>query len=433
FMLFTSSTKLNASTLELEQPKASRTKSVVIESNCSENYAIGTTSSSSHYLKKSAEFAFSCGKTLVTTPWKILNYAYNHPKQVLALGVMVLAVQSAVFNPIGTYFASISSASVDMQVVPLNNFSNSSLTPYYSDSYFYRNDSNFCYDSDRFDDSEETFFGQSTGTLKGWKHPSEESKQWAEQYTKLIKAPSIQSILPLKIDLRELLKAKQWPVYQQGNLGSCVANAAAAAIWFDECREGIDANCINRDEGPSRLMIYFEARALFGDTDEDTGTSNTAAIQALTKFGVCKEKIWTYDTSQFRSKPPKECYDDTVIAIDDYPNDDVLHSHMRVDHNIAAIKGVLSQGYPVLFGIKVYSSFDCNDGIIPMPRMRSDYLRGGHAVLLVGYVEEKEAFIFRNSWGKRWGNNGYCQIPYQYVGDAYLAHDFWVIKSVRKK
>jgi C1A family cysteine protease len=105
---------------------------------------------------------------------------------------------------------------------------------------------------------------------------------------------------------------------------------------------------------------------------------------------------------------------------------------MRVEQNITAIKEVLSQGYPVLFAIGVYTSFDCNDGIVPMPMMESDYLRGGHAILLVGYDEKNEVFTFRNSWGEEWGNNGYCQIPYQYVEDTSLAHDFWVIKSVKK-
>lgn len=32
---------------------------------------------------------------------------------------------------------------------------------------------------------------------------------------------------------------------------------------------------------------------------------------------------------------------------------------------------------------------------------------GGHAVLLVGYDEERKIFVFKNSWGPAWGKNGY--------------------------
>ncbi len=442
FMLFTALTKINASDLELEQSQASFTKSVVIENNNSENHEIGTTPAYSNYLKKGADFAFSCGKTLVTAPWKLLNYAYNHPKQVLALGV--IALTGSALNPIGTYAASRSGTSGGMQVVSLNNFSNSSLTPYYKDSYFYRNDSNFCYDNDGFDDSEDATYSSGSAFLekyvkaiKGWKQPSEESKQWAEKRTKLIKTPS-QSALHNVFDLRNLLQAGQLPVYDQGNLGSCTANAAAGAMWFDECRPDketnivIDKKCTDQNDGPSRLMIYFNTRALSGNFYQDSGSSITDTVKSLLQSGSCREKIWPYNTDLFTQMPPRRCYYNAVIAIDDYLNDDDLHSHMRVEQNVETIKRVITQGYPVIFGTLIYNSFNCDNGMIPMPE-EFDNIIGGHALLLVGYDDTKQAFILRNSWGTDWGDDGYCQIPYQYVTDPDLSDDFWVIRSVRQK
>jgi hypothetical protein len=38
--------------------------------------------------------------------------------------------------------------------------------------------------------------------------------------------------------------------------------------------------------------------------------------------------------------------------------------------------------------------------------------RGGHAVLIVGYDDDEEYFIVKNSWGTGWGESGYFRIDY---------------------
>src|ERR1700690_1172428 len=53
--------------------------------------------------------------------------------------------------------------------------------------------------------------------------------------------------LPVKVDLR----TKCPPVYDQGQLGSCTANAIAAAIEFDQMRQNAKYFM------PSRLFIYY--------------------------------------------------------------------------------------------------------------------------------------------------------------------------------
>ncbi|MDG0817591.1 C1 family peptidase [Bdellovibrio svalbardensis] len=40
---------------------------------------------------------------------------------------------------------------------------------------------------------------------------------------------------------------------------------------------------------------------------------------------------------------------------------------------------------------------------------------GGHAVLLVGYDSEKKVFLFKNSWGNEWGNQGYGYVTFDHV------------------
>lgn len=40
---------------------------------------------------------------------------------------------------------------------------------------------------------------------------------------------------------------------------------------------------------------------------------------------------------------------------------------------------------------------------------------GGHAVLLVGYDDEQKVFIFKNSWGKKWGHEGYGLVTFEHI------------------
>ena len=40
---------------------------------------------------------------------------------------------------------------------------------------------------------------------------------------------------------------------------------------------------------------------------------------------------------------------------------------------------------------------------------------GGHAVLLVGYNPEKKVFLFKNSWGPNWGQNGFGFVSAEHV------------------
>src|SRR5439155_12324819 len=89
-------------------------------------------------------------------------------------------------------------------------------------------------------------------TIKyGWKKDKVNPN---DVYHKFSLSRSLESIT--FIDLRE----KCPPIYDQGNLGSCTANAIAAAYEFDEIKDQ------NLNEFiPSRLFIYYNEREIEGD------------------------------------------------------------------------------------------------------------------------------------------------------------------------
>jgi C1A family cysteine protease len=87
-----------------------------------------------------------------------------------------------------------------------------------------------------------------------------------------------------------------------------------------------------------------------------------------------------------------------------------------------------------VFGFTVFSSFESQDvantGIMPMPNLKTEVVKGGHAIMAAGYDDSKEAVLIRNSWGEDWGENGYFWMPYDYISNQQFASDFWCIKSI---
>ena len=221
--------------------------------------------------------------------------------------------------------------------------------------------------------------------------------------------------LPKKVDLR----SKMPKIYDQGELGSCTANAIGAAFEFEQVQEG------QADFMPSRLFIYYNERAMEGTIDTDSGAMIRDGIKSVAKLGVCTETTWPYDIPKFTEKPPKTAYAEAK-----------KHQaliYRRVLGNLHQMQGCLASGRPFVFGFSVYESFMSADvaktGEVPLPP-RGEQLIGGHAVLAVGYDDKIQRFIVRNSWGTGWGIKGYYTMPYGYLTDPGLARDFWAIHAV---
>ena len=53
-----------------------------------------------------------------------------------------------------------------------------------------------------------------------------------------------------------------------------------------------------------------------------------------------------------------------------------------------------------------------------------------HAMVLCGYSDKDKVFIVRNSWGERFGDKGYCYIPYSYITDPNLMKQACIITKI---
>ncbi|HNW40150.1 MAG TPA: C1 family peptidase [Candidatus Omnitrophota bacterium] len=217
--------------------------------------------------------------------------------------------------------------------------------------------------------------------------------------------------LSAKVDLRKSCSA----IEDQGNLGSCTANALAGNIEF------LDNLGDSKYADASRLFIYYNERELKGNQDYDVGASLRDGIKTLKKTGYCWEKTWPYKIALFDRKPPLACYQEA--------RQHSIQSYHRIN-NLQEMLICLSQGYPFVFGFTVYESFESlavkRTGVAKMPK-KGERVLGGHAVMAAGYNLQEKRFLVRNSWGRGWGKEGYFTMPFEYL--EILAADFWTIRK----
>lgn len=232
----------------------------------------------------------------------------------------------------------------------------------------------------------------------------------------LYSVPPTVVALPSSVDLRSQCP----PVYDQGQLRSCTANAIAAAIEFDQMKEKQKRIFV-----PSRLFLYYNERVMEGTASVDSGAQIRDGIKSVSHQGDCQEDKWPYKIAKFAVKPPPKCYKlaTKYRAV----------QYQRLAQIPNQLKGCLASGYPFVLGFTVYESFESQEvaqtghGSLPAPEEKTI---GGHAVMAVGYDDSQQWFIIRNSWGDTWGMKGYFTLPYAYLLDNNLSDDFWTIRVV---
>ncbi|MFO1477509.1 MAG: C1 family peptidase [Verrucomicrobiota bacterium] len=223
--------------------------------------------------------------------------------------------------------------------------------------------------------------------------------------------------LPPRLDLRRECP----PVYDQGRLGSCTANAIGAAVEFEQMKQKLGEVFV-----PSRLFIYYNERVIEGTVESDGGAQLRDGIKSVSRQGVCPEPEWPYVIERFRLKPSAACYRHAMKHR--------VILYQRLVPTLNQLRGCLAEGYPFVFGFAVYEGFESRQvartGHASLPKPGESAL-GGHAVLAVGYNDARQWFLVRNSWGDGWGMKGYFTLPYAYLTDPDLAADFWTIRTVQ--
>lgn len=236
-------------------------------------------------------------------------------------------------------------------------------------------------------------------------------KLWPGPHQQLVAANTSGLKILEEVDPRKIMPT----ALNQGQIGSCTANATARAMRFDTIVDGNDCNEL------SRVWIYHFEKAIEntlgrGDTGAVGHDAFTVAIN-----GIPDESLYPYseDIAVIEKQPP-----------DIEPRAYFLKKEVHaVPQTVEAFKQVLSNNQTIPFGFTVYENFEnqswWSSGEMPNPEGE---VKGGHEVLLCGYLKEYPNHgLVLNSWGSEWSLNGYFLFPWSLLTNPNIASDFRTI------
>lgn len=178
-------------------------------------------------------------------------------------------------------------------------------------------------------------------------------------------------------------------VYDQGGVGSCVAQSLAFGIEVLADRQSLPV------DRPDRTSLYHRLRRAIGTVAEDSGGILADGIASLREGWEteAREPSPLFDASY--TLPPRPLDENAPRLINAEP----------VAHDPATVVWELVCGHPVVAGLRITDQWDRPDEVIAAPEGN---VRGGHAVCIVGYQRDENGLQFRvrNSWGPGWGKNG---------------------------
>jgi C1A family cysteine protease len=224
---------------------------------------------------------------------------------------------------------------------------------------------------------------------------------------------------PTKIDNLSVEGLTMSPIFDQGDEGSCTANAGI------RMREWIGRRLQAYSPQPiplSRQALYYWERALpwNDDTQDDSGASTRDIYIVLSKIGACPEDDDPYSYRTLCTDPgEKAVVDAAPWRIGDY------HRVPTLDD----LKGLLIHGWCATMGFTVYPSLDDvkEDGIWN-PDPSKERAIGGHEVFIRGFDDSVNggSILIDNSWGESWGRQGSFWMPYSFLMDYSASRfDVW--------
>lgn len=228
-----------------------------------------------------------------------------------------------------------------------------------------------------------------------------------EEYSPLATVPS-------SVDLRKEFTQ----IKDQGEMGACSAFALVSIFEY----------ILKKNKQPdidlSEQFVYYNARRKEGASRVDAGSSLYDIIQTLKNDGVCLEHLFPYSPDNLSKEPPVEAIDDAQMR------KVVVAKNVR--KNVLNIKSAVSEGYPVAISLKIFDTFHPRKGFIRVPGENEiqNNQSGNHAMVVCGYNDEARVFVVRNSWGRTFGDKGYCYIPYGYIENEALLNGACIITQI---
>ncbi len=229
--------------------------------------------------------------------------------------------------------------------------------------------------------------------------------------------------LPSEVDLRPEFDRLGLNPGVQGSRNTCSLFAITSLAEFEAATA-------------TGVPTPFSQEFLVWAADEATGRSGDQAmfyeaLCGLNALGICLAELVPYERREDQDREP------STEAIEQAGS---LANRWRVhwiklwdveqplsDVQMHEIRSALAAGHPVACGLRWPNEepgFDLID--VPAP----DEVFDGHSIAFVGYRDDPDIagggeYIFRNSYGHRWGDEGYGTMSYAYAR-AYANDALWI-------
>ena len=231
------------------------------------------------------------------------------------------------------------------------------------------------------------------------------AKGWVREPARII------ATIPLMLKFRDYLPeevdlSSKFPTPgDQGQQSSCTAWATGYAMrsYYEGKRRNWNFSSPGQIISPA--YIYNRLHDFRGACD--TGTSISDALNLLKTSGAPTLSSYPYvENDCTRPVSPDQERSGSEFRISGWSALD----NKRLDD----AKGQIARGHPVVFGMDVSENFENLPGR-EIYDDTSSPRRGGHAMVLVGYSERRQAFKVMNSWGTQWGDGGFGWVSYRAV------------------
>lgn len=208
-------------------------------------------------------------------------------------------------------------------------------------------------------------------------------------------------------------------IFDQGNEGSCTANAAAKMNDYLRLLRWRIANhgytlaqfraFVQTFVPDSRDFLYACELIHDGNFGQDAGSFGSTAAWVYQNIGCCLESIEPYTAMGYKDYPTQQAFELAAM------NKAIPYSVP----DTTALRYCLSEGYTVIGGTPVFPSWIYNplamrSGDVPDPGM-FETAEGGHEMMFIGHDDDLERYLVANSWGTGVGKSGYFTFSYRYV------------------
>ncbi|ARN71650.1 cysteine protease [Nonlabens tegetincola] len=200
----------------------------------------------------------------------------------------------------------------------------------------------------------------------------------------------------------------------QGEQGSCAAWATHFYLGTYLRNVATDSIIANESE---IMSPAFSFNQLSSASSNCWGSTVNGNLDIMLQQGVLDIRTFPYDQTDC-DRSPNESQRANIISpvISSYETIGPVNTSGVIGETEFIVKSALLDNRPVVISMKVDSAFGVarKDDVFYVNEVREDIFRGCHAMVIVGYNDDLNAFRLINSWGEYWANDGYIYVSYDF-------------------